>query len=156
MVTTQSLVNRLSDDYPLLTFTLTEGRCAWNPLANEVLYSADTAPTDILHEVGHALSGHKSYTSDVELLRMEREAWEYAVRTLAPQYGVTISEDTVETALDSYREWLHRRSLCPTCNLNGVQESRNTYRCVHCHKRWDVNEARTCRLKRTTIKNNPS
>lgn len=85
----------------------------------------------VLHEIGHALSGHKDYITDVERLKMEREAWEKA-RELAMAYGVYYDEEFVEGALDTYRDWLHQKSRCPQCGLTRCQTDEGEYFCVNC------------------------
>lgn len=125
---------------------------AWDPISHTVHYAtSDQHYPELLHETAHALLGHRSYRRDIELLRMEREAWDYAAQTLAPTYSLSIDGDVIEEALDTYRDWLHRRSSCPSCSLSGIQESATAYRCISCTERWTVNEARTCQLKRTRV-----
>lgn len=62
---------------------------------------------------------------------MEREAWEKA-RELCERYGVEYDEEVVEAELDSYREWLHKRSRCPKCGLTRYQGGDGKYRCPEC------------------------
>lgn len=85
----------------------------------------------LLHEVGHALAGHRSYVVDVERVRMEREAWEKA-RELCAKYGVDYEEDFVEEKLDTYRDWLDRRSRCKKCGLTRYQDQYGAYHCPGC------------------------
>ena len=85
----------------------------------------------LLHEVGHALCGHRDFGTDVQRLKMEREAWEKA-RELCNQYGVTYSEDLVESELDTYRDWLDKKSRCPECGLTRFQAPDGTYHCPRC------------------------
>lgn len=152
-VTTPSLVKKLSVDFPEITFTSHPSACAWNPSKAQILYGESTDPDELLHEVGHAILGHSSYARDIELLRIERDAWEYAIANLAPIYKIVIERDVAEAALDTYREWLHERSKCPSCNMNGIQNSATSYKCISCHEHWKVNDARICRLRRTRITN---
>lgn len=84
-----------------------------------------------LHEVGHALLGHKFYTTDPERLRMESEAWAKA-RELCLQYNIVYDTDYAEGELDTYREWLHRRSHCPECGLTRYQTKDGEYHCPGC------------------------
>lgn len=152
MPSISSLVANLIQDYPSIRFTAGSD-FLWNPTDQTVFYVKD-APDGadlLLHETAHALLGHATFTRDIELLKIERQAWQYAEEHLAPHYGIVLDEAAAEAALDTYREWIHRRSLCPQCQLNGIQESRDHYRCVHCHQRWRVNQARNCRLKRTCL-----
>ena len=90
---------------------------------------------------------HDTYARDIELLRLERAAWTKA-ETIATDLGLTISQDTVEDHLDSYRDWLHQRSTCPRCNATGIQIDDQHYSCLECDSVWKVNEARNCGLKR--------
>ena len=148
-VTTSSLASQLARDYPQLYFAVGPD-CAWQPEHRRVTYRPDAPPAELLHELGHALLDHTSYERDVELLGIERAAWDYATAHLAARYGVVISEEAVELALDSYREWLHQRSRCPSCGLNGVQTAARAYHCLGCQTDWRVNEARSCGLRRYT------
>ena len=139
-----SIVSKLAKDYPALTFA--EGDdFLWSPEVNTIFYKKDSDDALLFHEVGHALLEHKDYDRDVTLLTMERDAWDKA-KTL--DYGLKIDETTVQDHLDTYRQWLHARSTCPTCGANGHQVKKLTYHCVACGTDWRVNEARLCGLKR--------
>lgn len=129
----------------------------------------------LLHETGHALLHHTNYYSDFELVKMEVAAWEkakelseiisrntenekrktgvlqkdnaaspvpipYSLFTIPPP-----SEDHIQDCLDSYRDWLHKRSLCPDCRLSSIQINERTYACIFCHKQWHVTAERFCR-----------
>lgn len=85
----------------------------------------------LLHEVGHALLGHCEYGADLERLKMERAAWEKA-QELCGRYGAEYDEEAVEGALDTYRDWLHRRSRCAKCGLTRFQGADGRYRCPGC------------------------
>lgn len=84
-----------------------------------------------LHELGHALCGHCSFGTDVARIKMEREAWEKA-RELCKKYGVIYDEAAVENELDTYREWLDKKSRCPSCGLTRFQSPDGTYHCPRC------------------------
>lgn len=150
-----SLVARISHDLPELHFIAAED-FLWSPTDSTVYYrdDADGAEASLLHEVGHALLEHHDYAQDVALVRIEMQAWERA-RELADRYGITIREDDVQDHLDTYREWLHARSTCPRCEATGYEEKKRIYRCLTCQHTWRVNEARTCGLKRYTLKETP-
>lgn len=109
----------------------------------------------LLHEIGHARLAHQAYRRDAELIDLERAAWQYACDILAPRYNLPLSADTaiVQDSLDTYREWLHMRSRCPSCQAVGIEAAPARYRCLHCQQQWHVNEARICRLKRTSLPN---
>ncbi len=147
-----SLVKQLAADYASLVFC-TSHEFSWSPHTSTVYYdpSGEYAQQKLLHELAHALLGHKGYTRDVQLLAIERDAWHYARTRLAKKYNVPISEDVAESLLDSYRDWLHMRSCCPSCELNGVQTAKNRYECLACTGAWHVNEAKACALRRYPI-----
>lgn len=84
-----------------------------------------------LHELGHALLEHRFYTTDPERLKMESAAWEKA-RELCLQYGVVYDTEYAEGELDTYREWLHRKSCCPGCGLTRYQTKDGRYHCPGC------------------------
>lgn len=144
------LLHRLQADYPAIIFR--QGvPCRWSPSESTVYYDlADTAENKavLLHEVAHALLGHDTYNRDIELLSKEREAWQYASSDLSKQYDVTIDPDLVEAHLETYRDWLHERSLCPTCHQTGIQTKTKTYSCINCRSLWRVNDARQCQQRR--------
>jgi len=151
MVAISHLSRRLADDFPTLTFT--EGDVfVWSPTKNTITYdpSDERATSLLLHELGHATLHHNEYTRDVTLLGMETDAWA-AARTLAETYEVSLDDDHVESHLDTYREWLHKRSTCPACEATGLQIKTQQYRCLACNHEWRVNEARICALRRYSL-----
>lgn len=85
-----------------------------------------------LHEVGHAVCKHKSFRMDVARLKMENQAWEEA-RKLADFYGEEINEAVVQDELDTYRDWLHQKSRCPSCGLTRFQTPDSKYHCPLCN-----------------------
>lgn len=149
MLRKSSLPSRLGQDFPQFTFA-TDLAFRWSSLENTIYYpeNNDYNDQELLHELSHALLGHTDYTQDVELLRIESEAWEYAKKYLASNYRVTISQEEVESLLDTYRDWLHARSLCPVCHQNGLQTTTGTYQCLNCRCQWRANEAKLCMLRR--------
>ena len=151
------LKNRSLPDH-LSHLTFKQGEVfSWDHNACAITYNSSTPRASIylLHEFGHALLGHRLFNVDIDLIKMERQAWDKA-KQLAPDYGIDIPEDVVESNLNTYRDWLHSRSLCPTCNATGVQIANKEYSCVSCASSWAVNEARTCLLRRHIIKNAPN
>ncbi|HWB39026.1 MAG TPA: hypothetical protein VG604_02175 [Candidatus Saccharimonadales bacterium] len=147
------LITRLQAQYPNLNFRHGE-RFSWSPETNEIIYKLDTTSDEaswaLLHETGHALLRHQTYQADVELLRMEVEAWQRA-RELANDIGISIDEDHIQDCLDTYRDWLHKRSVCPTCRTKCLQQDDGKhYRCFNCHTVWQVSSDRFCRPYRST------
>lgn len=152
MDTTSSLSKTLHAQYPDITFVSGDA-FHWSPTTAIITYNPDEKQAEalLLHELGHALLDHRRYQRDVELIGMETDAWEKA-RTLAPQYSIDLDDDHIESHLDTYRKWLHKRSTCPECNATGLQVGTTHYRCLACTHEWTVNEARICALRRYSIK----
>lgn len=140
------LVQKLQSDNPSLSFR--EGTIfVWSPEMRQVTYvvsGAESDPWSLLHEVSHGLLEHTTYTSDIDLLQKEVEAWEKAT-TLSANYAIVIDQEFIQNCLDSYRDWLHKRSICPSCHLQGVQKSLDTYTCINCTNTWSVTKERFCR-----------
>lgn len=148
-----SLVKTLSIAFPTLFFKESND-FRWSPNETTVYYFPDAhndATCDLLHETAHGLLQHEGYERDIDLLKMERDAWTYAKHELAPRFDVKIDDDVVEDALDSYRDWLHARSLCPRCSQTGLQTDVSTYSCLGCDEFWQTNEARRCALRRYSL-----
>lgn len=145
------LVSQLSEDYPGLKLVESD-HFRWSPEDNTITYSSGspTAIWSLLHEFGHMLCGHKDYSSDIGLLVMEVAAWHRA-RQLAGKYRIVVDEDHIEKCLDSYREWMYRRSSCPVCTQAGLEKQTGLYICINCRKRWRVTSARFCRVYRKTV-----
>ena len=146
-----SLITRLKIDHPKLSFQPAED-FRWSPDEQTVFVNAELrdAYAFCLHEVSHAILGHSLYHHDIELVQLERDAWEYAKTVLAPQYDLAINDELIQDNLDTYRDWLHARSTCPSCSATGVQSRGKEYTCFACGQHWRSNEARTCGLKRYT------
>lgn len=155
MLSTASLVPKLIADYPQLTF-LAGDVFHWHPETRTITYLEESHDiASLLHEVAHALLEHQDFKRDVELIEMERDAWRYAADTLAPRYHSVITPDIIEDSLDTYRDWLHARSTCPTCQATGVQIKQRLYRCLACRSEWTVNDARQHALRRHLTKKYP-
>jgi hypothetical protein len=144
------LLPKLTTAFPHLTFTAGD-LFSWSPSKQTVFYS-EADPTNVtllLHELSHGLLEHRRYSKDIELLAMEAAAWDKTLE-LAKTYDIELTPDLAEQNLDTYRDWMHARSTCPTCEATGYQTKKDTYSCVACGGTWRVNEARLCGLKRYT------
>ncbi len=151
MPSMNSLLARLTSDYPELRFT-PDSRYAWAPETHTVHFNAeDHDEILLLHELSHGILGHKSYQEDLSLVNMEAAAWEKA-REISSKYGISISEEVINDNLNTYRDWMHARSTCPDCSASGYQSGAKEYTCPACTCRWQVNEARLCGLKRKKIR----
>lgn len=147
MPSMSSLLEQLQLDYPQWQFEAGD-HFAWLSGDQSIAYNPAENPAYLLHEVAHGLLDHQGYERDIDLLKMERDAWDAALDKLSPLYEVPISEDLIQDNLDTYRDWLHARSLCPNCSSVGYQVKQSTYTCPACQGKWRVNEARTCGLRR--------
>ena len=149
MPSTQPLLERIQADFADIGFVAGE-RFEWQPAKRTVIYDRDDPFFDahLLHELGHAVLGHADYDRDIDLITMERDAWQHARLELSPRYGVAIPSDILHYDMDTYRDWLHARSTCPACSSNGIQIKQRQYKCVTCRNVWKVNEARSCQLRR--------
>ena len=124
-------LDQLRMDYPELHFV--NGRkFAFRPPRTVVVGPNETNDSLlIMHELGHALCHHRDFKTDAIRLGMEREAWEKA-RELCSKYEVVYDESIVETELDTYRDWLDKKSRCPSCGLTRFQTPDGLYHCPRC------------------------
>lgn len=139
------VINILLADYPQFTFA--HGEVAfWSPSDKTVHYTTGKPHSEasILHELAHGLLAHVNYSNDLDLLRKEIDAWELA-KNISCRYDITIDANHVQDCLDTYRDWLHKRSTCPRCGMNGLQNGTKVYTCLNCSHEWCVGSARFCR-----------
>lgn len=152
----EKLIEELSKDFPDLEFIVGD-TFSWSPKTKQITYNNKATKNSkiktwsMLHEVGHALLDHQDYGSDFELLLLETAAWDKAC-ALAAKYAVSIDPDHVQDCLDTYRDWLHRRSTCPQCGIKNFQSSSTHYTCHNCSAVWRVSSDRFCRPYRHLAK----
>ena len=127
------LVAKIRSDYPNLIIQPGE-RTLFSP-PSTIYYAKEASSLEILHELGHALLKNANYSSDIELVRIESEAWQKA-KELCQKYDVDWNEDVAEDHIDTYRDWLHTISLCRNCQLTGFQDSAGIYHCSFCNASW--------------------
>lgn len=105
----------------------------------------------LLHEIAHAKLGHKNYTCDQDLLRMEEEAWDLAKKE-AELMGVTVDNKHINECLNTYKKWAAKRSTCPKCRVCfGLQKNLTQFKCTKCEAEWKVNKSRDRRVMRRLI-----
>ncbi|HEY5550027.1 MAG TPA: hypothetical protein VIK37_02410 [Candidatus Saccharimonadales bacterium] len=150
----KSFISRLKKDFPEFTFEPGK-QDHWSPKANMITYKSGAALKEVqygvLHELAHAKLGHYNYHNDFELLKLEGLAWELAAK-IGQKYGLKISNDHIQDCLDTYRDWLHARSQCPTCGVNVLQKDPYHYHCFNCHTEWKVASGRFVRSYRLRLK----
>ena len=127
----QAFLQRLKNDYPDLNFR--EGRKFAFRSPKTIVLGPPEPFSELLalHEVSHALLKHKDFRTDVERLKMETEAWEQA-RKLAADYAIEVNEDLIQDELDTYRDWLYKKSRCHACGLTRFQTPDGKYHCPRC------------------------
>jgi hypothetical protein len=153
-ISTKQILTSVKMLAPEITFIPRES-FYWSPAKQTIAFNeANLSTTEgvwsLLHETAHALLEHHIYKTDFELLMMEVAAWKHA-KELGNGLGVTIDENYLQDCLDTYRDWLHRRSTCPTCGNVGLQHSSSEYHCHNCHGTWQVTAARFCRPYRKKL-----
>jgi predicted RNA-binding Zn-ribbon protein involved in translation (DUF1610 family) len=136
-----SLIDRVILDYPQFKFC-PGSQEHWSPKSNTITYS-QSEPLD-------ELLGHNTYQSDFELLKLESEAWQLAAK-IGRKYHIMLDDDHIQDCLDTYRDWLHRRSKCPTCGMHVMQQDSVTYKCFNCDTSWQVSSRRFSRSYRRKI-----
>ena len=147
------LLERLKIDNPGIEF-VAGSTFYWSPIDKKVYYGkleSAQAAFSLLHELSHSLLKHKTYDNDISLLMLEAAAWEKAIK-VAKKYDISIPDDHVQDCLDTYRDWLHKRSTCPNCKAHGIQKDNGNYSCLNCKSDWQVTSARFCRVYRKTAK----
>lgn len=152
MLSTTSILHNLKNKYPQFTF-IPSNYFAWSSSDNIIYFDKKSPDFDLLllHELSHALLGHKKYGHDIELISLECQAWQHT-KKLASSLNINLSDELIQSNLDSYRSWMHARSTCPKCQAVGSQTDNNQYSCPVCDNIWKVNEARICALRRYKTK----
>ncbi len=124
-------INLLKTTYPELKFKPGK-RFAFRPPKTIIYVEGEkNFKLLVLHELGHALIGEFSFKTDVERLKIETKAWAKA-KSLAKTFNIPFNETFAESELDSYRDWLHKKSLCKKCGLTRFQTPDGVYHCPHC------------------------
>lgn len=149
------LINRVSQDYYAIDFYSDEIFC-WSPKKQQISFvesqiNNNLGKWTLLHELGHAIAGHNTYSYDIELLKIELSAWTIA-QELAEAYNLSINQDHIQNCLDSYRDWLHQRSTCPNCDYLNIQATPKIYHCINCEYSWQVSSSKLCRPYRLAHK----
>lgn len=145
------MIEKLKAIYPEINFLPAE-RYSFISHKNTITYLDSDDNThghhSLLHELAHAILGHKHYKNDISLLKIERDAWALT-KKLLDEHGINIDKEHIEDCLDTYRDWIYKRASCPRCSHIGYQTSKNAYDCVYCAISWRVPESRLCMVKRT-------
>lgn len=126
-----NLLDRIKKDYPELSFKNGKKFTFRPPKTIIIGPSEPKMELLLLHELGHALLHHEDYKTHVDRLKMESDAWEKA-KELSLKYDVEFDDDLMQTELDTYRDWLYKKSRCPICGLTRFQTPDFKYHCPRC------------------------
>jgi hypothetical protein len=148
--TTSVFITNLSQDYPDFKFKVGTQE-HWSPKTNTITFNPDRPCYGVLHELAHAILSHNTYQTDFELLKMESDAWDLAI-VIGQKYQIMIDGDHIQNCLDTYRDWLHRRSTCPSCGTHVLQSNSSNYHCYNCQTSWHVSTGRFVRPYRKILK----
>jgi predicted RNA-binding Zn-ribbon protein involved in translation (DUF1610 family) len=148
-----NFVKQIARDYPQYKFQPGKQE-HWSPSTNTITYNEAEPLSELqyglLHELAHALLEHNNYQSDFELLKLESQAWDLAAK-IAKKYRIKLDPDHIQDCLDTYRDWLHQRSKCPTCGMHVLQTDSTSYKCFNCATTWTVSQRRFARAYRRKI-----
>ncbi|MBR2994581.1 hypothetical protein IKF32_01540 [Candidatus Saccharibacteria bacterium] len=125
------LLEQVETDYPEYRFVLGK-KFAFRP-SRTIVVEPESSNFEmlLLHELSHAILGHYSFDVDIERIKMESNAWEKA-KELAKNYNIEMDDEFIQTELDTYRDWLHKKSRCPNCGLTRFQTPDSQYHCPRC------------------------
>ena len=123
------LLAKIKKDYPDFRFK-NGSKFAFRPPKTIIIGPDNNSDYLLLHELAHAILNHRDYSLDIERLKMENAAWDKA-KELAQKYHLKISDDQIQAELDTYRDWLHKKSRCPACGLTRFQDI-DGYHCPRC------------------------
>ncbi len=98
------LLTTLKERFPAIKFAESD-EFKWDSRGKVIFFTteADEPAWLLLHEIGHVQAEHEKYTFDIELLKMEVEAWSLA-KQIASDYDIEIDQDYIEDYVDSYRD----------------------------------------------------
>ena len=140
-------LKQLQSDFAEISFVRDKANL-WSPQTREIYYRQPLSKYSILHELGHALQGHTDYTLDIQLLKMEADAWRKA-QQLATNYGLKIPAKYINDCMNTYKDWMLSRAKCPDCDLVGLQAANTlTYNCCNCSLSWSVPLETKCLVRR--------
>lgn len=137
-VALNSLVSRLQRDYPEFHFVYGK-RFSFRPPKTIVIGPDEGKNTPLLvfHELGHAISGEYSYALSIERLKIESLAWQEGKKAYQNYQDLALpawDDSFVEDNLDTYRNWLHQKSKCPSCGLTRYQDANQKWCCPYCRQ----------------------
>lgn len=149
-----NLLPILKKDYPDIKFKSGEN-FSWSPKDKIIFYTthhikAEQGVWSLLHELAHATLGHIEYDNDFDLLKLESNTWQRACQ-IGNHYNIKIDDDHIQDCLDTYRDWLYKRSKCPKCGVVSLQRKDHIYQCFNCKTTWRVPRSPQHRITRRVL-----
>lgn len=131
----QAFLETLKSEFP--NFSFKPGRKFLFRPKKSIFYLEDNENFRLLllHELAHALLGHFSFETSLDRLKIERDAWD-KTRSLCADFNVPFLEEVAEAELNSYRDWLHQKTLCKTCGLSCIEVDSESLFCPFCQKTY--------------------
>ena len=131
-----SFLSLVKSSYP--DFSFRPGKKFLFRPKRSIFYQTSLAPGEnfrllLLHELSHALLGHFSYDTALSRLKIERDAWA-KTRLLCKEFSVPFDASFAEDNLDTYRNWVHKKTLCPTCQHTCLELDGERLFCPFCEK----------------------
>lgn len=125
----------LKSTYPDFTFRPGRKFLFRPPKSIRYLESDENFRLLLLHELAHALLGHFTFSRSLERLEIERDAWE-KTRKLCEIHHVPFDESLAEAELDTYRDWVHQKTLCKTCGSTCLEVNSESLFCPFCQRTY--------------------
>ncbi len=130
-----AFLETIKKTYPEFTFRPGRKFLFHPPKSIRYLESDENFRFLLLHELSHALLGHFSFNRSLERLQIERDAWA-KTRELCSLHSVTFNEELAETELNTYRDWVHQKTLCKHCGLSCLEVSSESLYCPFCQRKY--------------------
>ena len=130
-----AFLSAVKESYPDFTFRPGHKFLFRPPKSIRYLESDENFRMLLLHELAHALLHHFSFDRSLERLQIERDAWA-KTRELCTLHSVPFDEELAEAELNTYRDWVHQKTLCKHCGLSCLEVSSESLYCPFCQKMY--------------------
>ena len=130
-----AFLEAIKESYPEFTFRPGRKFLFRPPKSIYYLESDENFRFLLLHELSHALLGHFSFSRSLERLQIERDAWA-KTRELCSLHSITFNEELAEIELNTYRDWVHQKTLCKHCGLSCLEVSSESLYCPFCQNEY--------------------
>ena len=129
----RTFLKMIIEAYPNLTFKPGRKFLFRPPKSIHYLETDENFRFLLLHELAHALLGHYTFDRSLERLQIERDAWA-KTRELCCLYSIPFDDNLAEAELNTYRDWVHQKTLCKHCGLSCLEVSSESLYCPSCQK----------------------